>query len=94
MIYTKATRYIINPEKTKIFVDYLYILTQKVRKLEKNLSFEYGLESRDKIVLIQRWSTTEDYESFETNEEFKKELATLSKMSHKVIELFDLTITR
>lgn len=94
MIYAKATRYIINPEKTKMFVDYLYILTQKVRKLEKNLSFEYGLESRDKILIIQRWSTEADYENFESQEEFKKELETLNKMSLKVFEIFDLNIAR
>ncbi|SYV97029.1 Uncharacterised protein, partial [Mycoplasmopsis edwardii] len=55
MIYSKSFKYIINPEKLKGFIDYLYIFTQKVRMQETNLSFEYGLEGKDKIVILQRW---------------------------------------
>ncbi|EIE40481.1 hypothetical protein MCANUF31_01368 [Mycoplasmopsis canis UF31] len=94
MIYSKADRYIINPEKIKGFVDYLYIFTQKARMLETNLSFEYGLESKDKIIIQQRWSTKQNYEEFANNPEFKKELETLNQMSKRVDKLYDLEFER
>ncbi|WBP84254.1 antibiotic biosynthesis monooxygenase [Mycoplasmopsis edwardii] len=94
MIYSKSFKYIINPEKLKGFIDYLYIFTQKVRMQETNLSFEYGLEGKDKIVILQRWSTRNDYEQFIKQPEFDNELKTLEKMAKKTEILFDLDLER
>ncbi|SJZ55776.1 putative quinol monooxygenase [Mycoplasmopsis verecunda] len=94
MIYAKATRYIINPEKMKGFIDYLYILTKKTRMKEENLSFEYGLESEDKVLVIERWSSKATYESFIKIEEFKKEFATIRKMSKNVVNIYEIELAK
>ncbi|MGZ9755520.1 antibiotic biosynthesis monooxygenase [Mycoplasma sp. 394] len=94
MIYTKATQYIINPEKMKGFIDYLYVFTQKTRMQETNLSFEYGIQADDKILVIERWSNFNEFDKFIKNPEFAKELQTLSKMSKAVNVIYQLSINR
>ncbi|RIV17004.1 putative quinol monooxygenase [Mycoplasmopsis gallopavonis] len=91
MIFVKATTYVINPEKMKPFLDYLYVLTKKTRMLEMNLSFEYGIQEDDKVVLVERWSTEKDCQDYLRNPEFKEEIETLEKMSKKVINLYQFT---
>ncbi|WP_027121063.1 antibiotic biosynthesis monooxygenase [Mycoplasma leonicaptivi] len=94
MIFSKTTRYIINPEKIKGFIDYLYIFTQKTRMQETNLSFEYGLEGKDRIVVIERWSTRQDYENFIKIDEYNNEINTIAKMASRVQTLFELNLER
>ncbi|MBN4083240.1 antibiotic biosynthesis monooxygenase [Mycoplasma sp. CSL10137] len=94
MIYAQATIYTIDPEKLKGFIDYLYVFTQKTRMKEKNLSYEYGLMTEEKILVIQRWSTKQDYEDFINIEEFAKELKMLKKMSKNVKNLYQIELTR
>ncbi|QGZ97313.1 antibiotic biosynthesis monooxygenase [Mycoplasma sp. NEAQ87857] len=90
MIFAKATLYVINPEKIKPFVDYLYVLTKKIRMVETNLSFEYGLRETGEIVVLERWSTRDVYNQFMTNKEFADEFETLSKMAKKSINLYEM----
>ncbi|WP_406614510.1 antibiotic biosynthesis monooxygenase family protein [Mycoplasma corogypsi] len=94
MIFAKSTTYTINPEKMKPFLDYLFVLTKKVRMLELNLSFEYGIADDDKIVLVERWSSKQSYDDFAKIDEFKKELDTLAKMSKTVVVNFELTTVK
>ncbi|WLP85820.1 antibiotic biosynthesis monooxygenase [Mycoplasma seminis] len=94
MIFAKATRYIINPEKMKGFIDYLYILTKKTRMKEENLSFEYGLEAEDKVLIVERWSTKESYESFHKLEEFQREFNTIKKMSKIVQNVYEIELAK
>ncbi|MHA3785952.1 antibiotic biosynthesis monooxygenase family protein [Mycoplasma sp. Z244C] len=94
MIFAKATRYIINPEKMKGFIDYLYILTKKTRMKEENLSFEYGLEAEDKVLVIERWSSKQSFEQFNQLEEFKKEFGTIKKMSKTVQTVYELELAK
>ncbi|WAM09059.1 hypothetical protein [Mycoplasmopsis cynos] len=61
---------------------------------ETNLSFEYGLEGKDKIIVLQRWSTRQSYQDFINIPEFDKEIKTLEKMSKKIEILFDLELER
>ncbi|WP_036452449.1 putative quinol monooxygenase [Mycoplasma buteonis] len=89
MIFVKATTYVINPEKMKPFLDYIYVFSKKTRMLEMNLSFEYGIQNDDKVILVERWSSQEEYGKFTANPDFKKELETLNKMSKKVITLYE-----
>ncbi|UWV77353.1 antibiotic biosynthesis monooxygenase [Mycoplasmopsis cynos] len=84
MIYSRSFKYIINPEKIKGFIDYLYVFTQKARMFETNLSFEYGLEGKDKIIVLQRWSTRQSYQDFINIPEFDKEIKTLEKCLRKL----------
>ncbi|QNM93582.1 antibiotic biosynthesis monooxygenase [Mycoplasma sp. Pen4] len=94
MIFAKATRYTINPEKLKGFIDYLYIFTKKARMKEENLSFEYALEAPDKILVLERWSTKLDYTNFINEEEFTKEIKTIEKMSKTVQSLYEVELIR
>ncbi|MFV8473836.1 antibiotic biosynthesis monooxygenase family protein [Mycoplasma sp. SK341A] len=94
MIFAKATRYIINPEKMKGFIDYLYILTKKTRMKEENLSFEYGLEAEDKVLVIERWSSKQSFEAFNQLEEFKKEFGTIRKMSKTVQNIYEIELAK
>ncbi|MFV8401205.1 MULTISPECIES: antibiotic biosynthesis monooxygenase family protein [unclassified Mycoplasma] len=94
MIFAKATRYIINPEKMKGFIDYLYILTKKTRMKEENLSFEYGLEAEDKVLVIERWSSKQSFEAFNQLEEFKKEFGTIRKMSKTVQNVYEIELAK
>ncbi|TNK92907.1 antibiotic biosynthesis monooxygenase [Mycoplasmopsis pullorum] len=80
--------YTINPEKIKGFIDYLHIFVKKARMETQNLSFEYGLNSDSEIVLLERWSTKDDYLEFEKKEEMNRELKTLAKMALKVDVLY------
>ncbi|WP_025755627.1 putative quinol monooxygenase [Mycoplasmopsis cricetuli] len=89
MIFAKATRYQINEEKLKGFIDYLYVLTKKTRMLTNNLSFEYGFDNKD-IVIIERWTSDQDYEKHIKTDEYSKEFATLQKMSIKVTVLYQI----
>ncbi|WP_426461246.1 putative quinol monooxygenase [Mycoplasma hafezii] len=89
MIFAKATTFIINPEKTKPFLDYMFVLSKKTRMLEMNLSFEYGLQSDDKVVLIERWSSLADYNNFVNDPNFSTEFKTLTKMAKKVSVLYE-----
>ncbi|MFV8475665.1 antibiotic biosynthesis monooxygenase family protein [Mycoplasma sp. VS424B] len=94
MIFAKATRYIINPEKMKGFIDYLYILTKKTRMKEENLSFEYGLEAEDKVLVIERWSSKQSFEAFNQLDEFKKEFGTIRKMSKTVQNVYEIELAK
>ncbi|QDF64771.1 antibiotic biosynthesis monooxygenase [Mycoplasma nasistruthionis] len=94
MIFAKATKYTINPEKLKVFIDYLFVLTKKTRVQEFNLSFEYALETNDKILILERWSTKEAYKNFIHLNEFKKELKTLEKMSKHTEVLYEVELAK
>ncbi|MEE3928023.1 antibiotic biosynthesis monooxygenase [Mycoplasmopsis ciconiae] len=91
MIYTKATKYKVKDEKMKGFVDYLYVFVKKARMETQNLSFEYGLNDHDEVVVIQRWSSIQDEIDFANKPEFKKELETLEKMAKEVTTLYSFT---
>ncbi|ADE19609.1 putative quinol monooxygenase [Mycoplasma crocodyli] len=88
MIFSRAIKFELNPEKMKGFVDYLYIFVKKTRLETQNLSFEYGLNSESEVVLVERWSSEKDYKAFNKKEEVKKELSTLEKMAYKTTELY------
>lgn len=87
MIFAKATLYVVNEEKLKGFIDYLYVLTKKTRMLSNNLSFEYGFVNKN-VVLIERWTSQKDYLSHIKTDEFSKELSTLEKMSKHINILY------
>ncbi|AKA49808.1 antibiotic biosynthesis monooxygenase [Mycoplasmopsis gallinacea] len=94
MIYARATLYKVDEEKLKGFIDYLYIFAKKVCIQNTNLSFEYGLENKGDVYVIERWSTEEEYKKFIAEKEFKTELATLSKMAKNVHILYQMTTKR
>ncbi|EFF41293.1 antibiotic biosynthesis monooxygenase [Mycoplasmopsis alligatoris] len=88
MIFLRATKYELNPEKMKGFVDYLYIFVSKSRLETQNLSFEFGLNSESEVILVERWSSKSDYQAFIKKDEVKKELNVLEKMAYKTTELY------
>ncbi|MEA4134461.1 antibiotic biosynthesis monooxygenase [Mycoplasma sp. 2045] len=94
MIFAKASRYVINPEKLKGFIDYLFILTKKTRMKEENLSFEYSVDPEGVVIVLERWSTRLDYEKFMQLEEFKQEFKTLNKMCKLVNTLYDVDLVK
>ncbi|VEU76507.1 antibiotic biosynthesis monooxygenase [Mycoplasmopsis columboralis] len=89
MIFAKASLYQVNEEKLKGFIDYLYVLTKKTRMLANNLSFEYGFNGKE-VILIERWTNASDYENHIKTEEYSKELSTLAKMSKNVTVLYQM----
>ncbi|VEU70168.1 putative quinol monooxygenase [Mycoplasmopsis glycophila] len=91
MIFVRATKYVINPEKAKPFLDYLLVLTKKTRMLEMNLSFEYGMPAENEVVLLERWSSHKDYQNYISNKEFAVEIQTLSEMASKTLVLYEFT---
>lgn len=88
MIFTKATKYNIQQEKMKVFVDYLYVFVKKARMETHNLSFEYGLNTNTEVVVLERWSSKQDFESFLKKEGINNEISTLEKMSIKTTLLY------
>ncbi|QZE12276.1 antibiotic biosynthesis monooxygenase [Mycoplasma sp. Ms02] len=90
MIYIKSTKYVVNAEKLKVFLDYLHVFVKKGRMELHNLSLEYGLINENEIILTERWSSQQDLKNFEKRDEIKVELETLAKMASQTLVLFAL----
>ncbi|WP_322901038.1 antibiotic biosynthesis monooxygenase [Mycoplasmopsis felis] len=94
MIYSKTTKFIVPNNKLKEFLEILKKIVNKIRIQETNLSFEYGLEKQKNVLLIERWSTKEDFHNFYKKQDIIDDFKSLENNCLKFSILFELEIKR